>query len=92
MKYKCPVCGKSSDMMYCDTCGKAIPKSCEVDEPGIHEEQEKKASDAMQRENRELLRRIERNTRIVAIIALVYAICSVIYGIYLGANIASILH
>lgn len=83
--YRCPECNKLYPSMYCDLCQKSIPASAATyggdgtadgTDPIANETLEKIRQ--LESQNLDLLRCIESNTRVVKIIMIVSAVCSLV--------------
>ena len=98
--YKCPDCGRTSTSMYCDACGKTIPSQyvtygAEAGTPsGMAEGTDatnillEKISRAEERNN-ELLSAVQKNTKVVAVISIIYMVAAVASALFTVLSLIS---
>lgn len=88
-KYKCPNCGKISTSMYCDTCEKSIPSSCAIDNvDAMSAEAAATTGELLEikeytKMNNSALDKIERHTKVMAVIMVISAVCTVANAVFM---------
>ena len=91
-KFKCDTCGNTYTAMYCDVCGKSIPRENAVydNEPDVRAVAESDSNKAdtlkdiknYEERNNYILSKIERNTRVMMAITIASVACGVLSALY----------